>query len=188
MTGSMGSTSTRHSLPFLQQSFTFSIMGTGTVARPMLSRERPATLSDSKEVKPPTKRQRGPVKPGHKKLGRPKKVVPIRKITGLSSLPAEVIGRIASFLLPPNISVEDGFVAPWELPYGGHRSKSATAKIKEFRCGGIPSGVRDVLNLAVTCKRCDSGVGLVIGKIGDGLSEGKKRYVRSADQRGRLTL
>jgi hypothetical protein len=53
------------------------------------------------------------------------------------------------------------------------------AKVKEYRFGGIPSGVRDVLSLARTCRKCESGVGLVIGKIGDGKSDGKKRYVSS---------
>jgi len=57
------------------------------------------------------------------------------------------------------------------------------AKIKEFKFGGIPSGVRDVLNLARTCRKCESGVGLVIGKIGDGRSDGKKRYVQVESSR-----
>jgi hypothetical protein len=154
-------------------------MGTGAVAR-TTPRQRPGTPpnSDSKSIdaKPPAKRQRRAPKSGPgKKSGRPKKIPPIK--VGLLSLPAEIIGRIASFLLPPTINVEDGFVPPWELPYGGLRSKTPRAKIKEYRFGGIPSGVRDVLNLARTCRKCESGVGLVIGKIGDGKSDGKKRCV-----------
>jgi hypothetical protein len=156
------------------------IMGTGTVARPLPApRQRPATPPnpDSKSIdaKPPAKRQRRAPKPKPgKRSGRPKKIPPIK--VGLLSLPAEIIGRIASFLLPPTINVQDGFLPPWELPYGGLRSKTPRAKIKEYRFGGIPSGVRDVLNLARTCRKCESGVGLVIGKIGDGKSDGKKRY------------
>lgn len=160
------------------------MMGTGTVARPSPNpreRPRPGTPpnSDSKAIdaKPPAKRQRRAPKPKPgKKLGRPKKITP--PPTGLLSLPAEIIGRIASFLLPPTINMEDGFLPPWELPYRAPRSKSVQAKIKEYRFGGIPSGVRDVLNLARTCRKCESGVGLVIGKIGDGRSDGKKRYVQ----------
>lgn len=152
-------------------------MGTGTVARPKAkatTRERPAT--PTKTAVPPTKRARTQARPGTgKKLGRPKKVVP--KPRGLNSLPPEIIGRIASFLLPSDVNIEDGFLHPWELPYRAARTKSAQSKPKEYKFGGIPSGVRDVLNLAMTCKRCDSGVSLVIGKIGDGKSDGKKRYV-----------
>jgi hypothetical protein len=155
-------------------------MGTGTVARPLpIPRQRLGTPrnSDSKatDAKPPAKRQRRAPKSGPvKKSGRPKKLPPVK--VGLLSLPAEIIGRIASFLLPPIINDEDGFLPPWELPYRAPRSKTPRAKVKEFRFGGIPSGVRDVLNLARTCRKCESGVGLVIGKIGDGKSDGKKRY------------
>jgi len=161
-------------------------MGTGEVAEPLsVPRERPATppnsteTKDIEDAKPPAKRQRRASKPKSgpvKKSGRPKKIPPIK--VGLLSLPAEIIGRIASFLLPPTINVEDGFLPPWELPYGGYRCKTPRAKIKEYRFGGIPSGVRDVLNLARTCRKCENGVGLVIGKIGDGKSDGKKRYVQ----------
>ena len=160
-------------------------MGTGTAEGSTPGpRQRPGTPpnSDTKsiDIKPPPKRQRRAPRPKtDKKLGRPKKVTP--PPTGLVSLPAEIIGRIATFLLPPVINVEDGFLPPWELPYRAPRSKSARAKIQEFKFGGIPSGVRDVLNLARTCRKCDSGVGLVIGKIGDGKSDGKKRYVSSWD-------
>lgn len=168
------------SLPSSQH--THIIMGTGTVARSLpVPRERPATPpnSDSKSIdaKPPAKRQRRAPKPKPgKKSGRPKKIPPIK--VGLLSLPAEIIGRIASFLLPPTINVEDGFLPPWELPYRAPRTKTQRAKVKEYRFGGIPSGVRDVSNLARTCRKCESGVGLVIGKIGDGRSDGKKRYVQ----------
>jgi hypothetical protein len=164
--------------------------GGGTVVKPIPTRRRPPTPTaiknkDDKD-KPPAKRQRQQQqqtqqsrthRPGAKKVGRPKKIIPPPKITGLSALPAEIIGRIASFLLPPAINVDDGFLPPWELPYRAARTKSAQAKVKEFRYGGIPSGVRDVLNLARTCKRVDSGVGLVVGKIGDGRTDGNKRYV-----------
>ena len=157
------------------------MMGTGPVAR-QKSRERPATptIATAKEEKAPVKRPRTQ-RPGAKKLGRPRKIVPPPNNKGLPALPAEIIGRIASFLLPSDINIQDGFLPPGELPYGGARSKSVQAKIKEFRYGGIPSGVRDVLNLARTCKRIDNGVGLVIGKIGDGRSDGKKRYVQCSD-------
>jgi hypothetical protein len=128
-------------------------------------------------------------KPKTRRRPRPKK--PLPNSTGLPSLPAEIIGRIASYLLPPAISVEDGFLPPGELPYNDKRKKWVGAKIKRHGYGGVPSGVRDVLNLALTCRQCDKGVSLVIGKTGDGQSDGKKRYaffLIGADEIGRCIL
>jgi hypothetical protein len=131
---------------------------------PGKKRSAPATLEhDAKRPK--------------RKVGRPRKSVPEPNSRGLPSLPPEIIGRIASFLLPPAIDVKHGFLPPGMHPYSGPRTKSVQAKRKEFAYGGIPSGVRDVLSLARTCRRCEQGVSMVIGKTGDGKAEGKKRYV-----------
>lgn len=162
----------------------------GTNKPPPAKRQRPSLQSQTQprvQIKGPTPIQ-GPIqqdqtqpkvkpkpKPKVKRRPRTKKRLP--NSTGLPSLPAEIIGRIASYLLPPAINTEDGFLPPGELPYSDKRRKWVGAKIKRHAYGGVPSGVRDVLNLALTCKQCDRGVALVVGKVGDGRMDGKKRYV-----------
>ena len=160
----------------------------GTTKPPPAKRQRPSLQSQIQprvQVKGPTQ-IKGPAqqdqsrpnpkpKPKVKRRPRTKKRLP--NSTGLPSLPAEIIGRIASYLLPPAINAEDGFLPPGERPYSDKRRKWVGAKVKRHAYGGVPSGVRDVLNLALTCKQCDRGVALVVGKVGDGRTDGKKRYV-----------
>jgi hypothetical protein len=139
----------------------------------------PVTGQKGKPKSKPDPKTKATTKTKSKTKRRPRPKKPLPNSTGLPSLPAEIIGRIASYLLPPSISVEDGFLPPGELPYSEKRKKWVGAKIKRHGYGGVPSGVRDVLNLASTCRQCDKGVSLVIGKTGDGQSDGKKRCVVS---------
>jgi hypothetical protein len=115
-----------------------------------------------------TKSQRPP-----RARGRPRKVKPPPNSKGLPGLPTEIIGRIASFLLPTPIDASYGFAPPTELPYG-HKTGIRQAT-KLYAHGGIPSGVRDVLRLARTCRQCDRAVSLVGGKIGDASGTREKR-------------
>jgi hypothetical protein len=132
---------------------------------------RPDTESESKPS--PPKRLKPPRKkavPG-RKPGRPRKAPPL----GLADLPVEIVGRIASFLLPPLVTAQNGFLPPGTMPYSGPRLKSPTAKVKTSAYGGIPSGIKDIMALALSCRHCDAGVELVMGRMGDGKSKGKKR-------------
>lgn len=145
-----------------------------------------ASSAKSTSQPPPAKKPKATRKkpvPG-RKPGRPPKVAPL----GLLDLPVEIVGRIASFLLPLPVTTEDGFLPPGSMPYGGERSKSASAKVKQYAYGGIPRGVRDVLALAQTCRHCDSGVALVLGRMGNGTSKGRKRSVVTLDPEILLTM
>lgn len=109
----------------------------------------------------------------HRPRGRPPRQTPKPNLRGLPALPAEVIGRIASFLIPQHATPEAGFAPPTDLPYGGKHGITQQDKLSAY--GGIPSGVRDVLRLSQTCRQCDRGVSLVVGKIGNAATKDKKR-------------
>lgn len=111
--------------------------------------------------------------PPRRGRGRPRKPPPVPNSKGLPSLPPELIGRIASFLIPPRNSVERGFAPPTELPY--RSKKGVTQRTRSSPHGAVPSGVRDVLRLSQTCRQCERGVSLVVGKIGNEASTAKKR-------------
>lgn len=113
--------------------------------------------------------------PPRRGRGRPRKKLPQPNSKGLPALPPELIGKIASFLIPAPTDPDTGFAPPTEYAYGS--KKGITLQPKSSRYGGIPSGIRDVLNFAQTCKACDAGVDSVVGKIGDGSTEARKRYV-----------
>lgn len=153
------------------------------VKRPYAARD-PAKQPSKTEPQPPppAKRPKPPRKkpvPG-RKPGRPRKTAPL----GLADLPVEIVGRIAAFLLPPPVTTQDGFLPPGTMPYSGPRLKSRTAKVKTSAYGGIPSGVKDIMALALSCRHCDAGVALIIGRMGNGMSEGKKRSVVYVNSRG----
>ena len=139
-----------------------------------IDRAIPATKSAKDKEKDKVKdKDKSNGRPPRRGRGRPRKQLPIPNSKGLPALPPELIGRIATFLLPSPTTPETGFAPPTEHPYGF--KKGITQQNKSSRYGGIPSGVRDVLRLAQTCKACDAGVESVVGKIGDGSNGAKKR-------------
>lgn len=82
----------------------------------------------------------------------------------LQSLPAEVLGLIASFLLPTFPSPSEGFPSPYDRPDTSARNIRASGRSELY--GGIPAGMKDLCAFARTCKQVEKGVHLVVGKIG----------------------
>lgn len=108
-----------------------------------------------KKTGPPLKRGRKPTKP-------PKALK--ARTAYLSSLPAETLGLIASFLLPATTSLTLGFPSPHDRPYTSERTVTTMGKTERY--GGIPGGIRDLTSFAQTCKNARRGVDLVVGRIG----------------------
>lgn len=123
---------------------------------------------DDASVLLPKRARRAPRK---KNLGAPKPRAPRRprpkQALELTDLPAEILEKIISTLLPPRADPVNGFPHPREALYPPAKVLygSNSSSIPE-RCGSIPSGIMDIVRVGSCSKQLRAVAGKVMSSIG----------------------